>query len=425
MKKLSTVLGILMAIALMVGIASGATANWRKETNIIGQVLYYIENNYLFDVNLTDCRNDMLSGLTGREGSEEKSGCLDKYSGFMTAEEVQEMETELQGYFGGIGVSLEQKEKRVVVFKVIDGGPAKSVGFKSGDIIVKVRQDGEEEAIHVKNIYDAVKKLRGPIGTKVFVIIQRDDKEIELPAITRNKIKIQEVTHKIVKDDIGYIKIRGFSTAIVADDFETALVDLGNKKISKLIIDLRNNPGGKFYSALEMLYYFSANPEDIMVSVRYKNYTEVRTIGDPKGDFVYSGIEKKKSPGEHKHFKVAVLVNKHSSSASEIFAGVMKDWGSLNNQFVVIGEKTSGKGIGQSMIRLPQNTMLRLTTFEFLVGNSKIKIHKIGVVPNLIVHNTMKSHDDILTKKDRQFQEALKFLRNNQELSKFLKSNRE
>lgn len=415
MKKLLVVLSILVGITMVSNIALSATSNWRNETTIIAQVLKLIDDNYLHDVNLTNCRNDMLKALTKHTSSEEESGCLDQFSGFMTAEEVQEMSMEFQGHFSGIGVKLEQKDGKVIVFKVIEDGPADGVGLESGDIIVKVRQNGEKEAVKVKNLYDAAKKLRGKVGIKVFVIIKRGDKEIELPAITRDVIKIQEVTHKVVGSDIGYIKVGGFSTQTISDDFEAAIIDLERQNLSKLIIDLRYNPGGQFYSSLEMLYYFSADPKDIIVSVRYKNHTEVHTIGDPGVTFMYPDTEKKKSPGEHKNFKVVVLVNKYSASASEIFAGVMKDWGSKHGRFVVIGEKTFGKGVGQSIISLPAGTKLRLTTFEFLVGNSKTKIHEIGIMPNIFVKDTIKSHHDILTIKDIQFQEALKFLRNNQE----------
>jgi len=412
MKKLMYSFSFVAVISLLMGVTSVARADWIKEAGIIASVFQSIENYYLYDVDLAQCRNEILKGLPKRVVSDEESGCLDEYSAFMPPEELAEMQHESKGYFGGIGVQIEQKDNKVIVIKIIEDGPAQHIGIKSGDVLLKFRDAGEKDFVKIKNIYDAIKKLRGEIGSKVFLIIGRDDTEIELPAITRGQIKIEEIRHQKIESGIGYIKVNGFSTNTVADEFENALTDLERQNISKVIIDLRYNPGGSLFSALEMLYYFSRNPDDILLSLKFKNTEETYTIEDPGVSFKDPVTKEIKFPGEHSDLTIVVLVNKYSASASEIFAGTMKDWGSKNGKFIILGEKTFGKGVGQSIIKLPSDAALRLTTFEFFVGNSKTKIQKIGVIPDIIVQDTINSPHDYLTVRDIQFQEALKFLKN-------------
>lgn len=434
MKKLLRILICsVFAIALIAGLASSSRADWQKEAKVLGEIFKHIEESYLYPIDLAQCRYEILgflNPLVKRPEDEKDRACLDKHSSFMTPEQYRDMQIELQGHFSGIGAALgpEIKDDKVVkkdgrivvvIVEVFDGSPAMKAGLRAKDLILKVRQENETDGTFVSDPEDAKNKLRGKKGTKVFVTVERDGLVFELPAITRDDIKIRTVSKKVV-DGICYIDVRIFADE-TAYDLEEALKScqvLGPNP--PVAINLRGNPGGELWSALEVLSYFSKNPNDVMLTIKTKSNEDVITVGSTTGNFVYpetcqkdpaTGDIKwatcqKKSPGAYSHYRIVFLVDAYSASASEIVSGTMQDWG-----FTVIGQTTYGKGVGQTIIPLSDGSGLRLTTFQFLTGNKKNVIGDKGVKPNHLVEDTRKAPEDTATDKDAQFQKALELLK--------------
>lgn len=357
----------------------------REETKIIldesttfGQILYLYATKALekpSDLRL--CAYEMFR-LKPNENS-----CRDKHSAWYSKEESELIESNIEGKFGGVGLEISDKNGKVVVVSPIDGTPAFRAGFKPEDVIVKI--DNKP----ILNLMDAVNRLRGKAGASVEITVKRGDREFSVK-IVREVITIHAVSAKIIDSPqgaIGYVKVTTFSE-VMPDEFHKEITDLRDKGVNKFILDFRNNPGGLLKSALDILYDF-ARPGDVSIVMRERNR---ETIFDNQ------------EAGSFKDLKVVVLINKGSASASEIFAGAMKDWG-----FPVVGSRSFGKGVGQTFVPLGDGSTLRLTTFEFLVGNSRTKINDVGVIPTYEVSDPVLSASEIL-RKDRQLEKAIEIL---------------
>lgn len=395
------------------------------------QIFSLMDEQYLYDIDLIACRQNILDILSRKVENKvfneentieiEKLFCLDEYSRYTTREEARDYSIRLSGSLGGIGIGIQLTDKqKIKVVKIYKNSPAEKSGIMEGDILFKIREAGTDHFKEIKDIRDAVTKIRGRPGSKIFLQVKRGDTLIILPPITRRIVEIDSVEHKKI-GNIGYIRIKSF-TSRTGDELEDALIFLNAREnTSGVIIDLRDNVGGLLDSALESLYYFSSNPRDVLLTVKMRDRRFIiHTISDPLGCnsgsarcgyFVYKDTSRRKTPGNYADFKIVILINKGSASASELFAGTMKDWGSVRGNFVVVGESSFGKGVGQSVIPLRNGGRLHLTTFEFLVGNERTIIHERGVSPTYIVDDTREKLEDSLTERDNQFQEALSVLR--------------
>jgi len=350
-------------------------------------LLYYSRISLDKPTDLRACAYEML-----RMKPNEQS-CRDKHSAWYSKEEAQIFKTELEGKFGGIGLEVSEQDRKVVVISPIDGAPAYRAGLKSGDVITKV--DGEP----VVNIMDAVKRMRGKPGTAVEITVDRKGKEIII-RVVREIITIHAVSTKTINDSngvIGYIKVKTFNENL-PKEFREEMLDLRAKGVIRVILDFRNNPGGLLWQALEVLYDF-ARPGDILMVMRERDQSTIFDTAHVKKE-----LELKHEPGMFRDMRVVILINKGSASASEIFAGATKDWG-----FPVVGTNTFGKGVGQTTIPLSNGSLLRLTTFEFLVGNSKTKINDIGVTPTHEIVDPRPSSSETL-REDKQLEKAIELL---------------
>lgn len=312
-----------------------------------------------------------------------EQSCRDKYSAWESKEEFEFSKSIVEGKLGGVGLEVSDKEGKVVIVSPIDSTPAFRAGLKSGDIIVKV--DNKP----VLNLADAVARMRGQPGTPVKVTIKRGGREISFK-IVREVIIIHAVSAKIINSPsgaIGYVKVKIFSE-IMPEEFRKEITNLRGKGISNIILDFRNNPGGLLDSVLDILSDF-ARSGDVSIVVRRRND---KTVFDNQ------------KTGSFQDLKAVVIINKGSASASEIFAGAMKDWG-----FTVVGSRSFGKGVGQTLIPLSNGSMLRLTTFEFLAGNSNTKINDIGVIPTFEISDPAPSASEVL-REDRQLEKAIEIL---------------
>lgn len=340
--------------------------------------------------NMVACVQEMLAM--------ERSGkCRDKFTHLTPATLAKFDLEDKRGEFGGIGGILTFKDEQVVIMSILPGTPAERAGLKPGDLILKI--NGQE----VKDTIEAVKVLRGEPGTNVTLLIWRQsfDKPQEF-TLTRALVHIDSVITKVIeakvgknKVRVGVVKITQFQANTTAD-FEKAIRKLANKKVNKIAIDLRNNPGGLVGTALEILAFFM-KANDVAIVHKSREKEDVYDANYVAANSDIRGF------GNLRRLKVVILINGGSASASEIFTGTMKDWG-----YPVVGEKSFGKGVGQEPIKLSDGSIFWLTTFEFLVGNHRTQIRDHGVTPTAEVKNP--DHAPGTEPKDLQLEKAVELL---------------
>jgi len=288
---------------------------------------------------------------------------LDPHSQFLTPEDYQELKTETQGKFGGLGIEISIKDGLLTIISPIEDTPAWRAGLKAGDIIVKI----EDEITKNISLSDAVKRLRGEPETPVTITVLRE-KEFKFQdfTIVREVIQIQDIKDtQILEDKIGYIRLTEFRED-THKDFLKAIEDLRVQEANALILDLRNNPGGLLNVAIDITDAFLPTGEMIVST---------------KGRRPSQNIESKATYKEKQiDWPVVVLINEGSASGSEILAGALKD----NKRAIIVGEQSFGKGSVQSVIPLPDGSGLRLTTSKYFTP-SGVSIHGTGITPDVVV----------------------------------------
>lgn len=373
------------------------------QKKIMDEILkHYAEDALDRPKNLVACVREMFSAQRSGE-------CRDKFTHYYSPKQAAQHDEEMGGSFGGVGIEITERDGSVVVIAPMADTPAARAGIESGDIIVKV--DGKEP----RSSNHAVKLLRGKPGTKVAVTILRNRTKKEIVFhLVRETIVIKSVKWRISLADktVGIVEIRGFDTNLM-DQFSGAIVSAVRAGAKKIVLDLRNNPGGLLNGSLALLALF-ARHNDTILTIRYRNNRETMTRSKMPFmafmGFVRASLKLKNGIGVDnlRDLPAVVLVNNGSASASEIFSGTMKDWG-----YPVIGEKTFGKGVGQTIFRLSDGSMFALTTFEFLVGNRLGVIRDKGVIPTIVIKAAEKKpgakYDE---KNDRQLEKAIDILKN-------------
>jgi carboxyl-terminal processing protease len=286
----------------------------------------------------------------------------DRFNNFFTKEEYQ-----LAFYppdYVGIGVKVTQAGDYVSIIEVFANSPAKEVGLKVGDVIVKV--DGIDVA--GLGIERTGTLIRGEEGTQVTVSVQREGQILDMK-IERKPIRVDSIENKMI-GDIAYISVRDFENFTVFLKFYTLLRDLSYNGAKGYIIDLRNNTGGDVDTALNMANCFM-NEDDVKLATFYEYDGSSYTVSSVKTGLNLSNV--------------AVLVNEGSYSSAEVMAGILKDVGAA----VVVGTQTGGKGIGQNHLKLKDGSVLTVTTSEVELPQSG-KYHGIGIFPDIIVENGYK-----------------------------------
>ena len=316
------------------------------------------------------------------------SGLGDEYTEFIPKEEMKEYKENLSGNFTGIGIYMTADEElgRVVVYYPIEGSPAEKAGIKSGDLIISV--DGiEYTADDFNNI---AKFIKGEQGTKVNLVIERNGDRMSFD-ITRERINANPISSRIIDEKIGYLKLPSFDEE-TAKGFEEKVKELQSKGAEGLIIDLRNNGGGIVEEAIDIADMFLDKGKTIISTINNKGDKKVT---HSTKDSIF------KMP-------VLILVNENSASASEILVCSLKD----NNRAKVIGTKTFGKGIIQTVLSLRDGNGLKITTNEYYTPNGS-NIHKIGITPDEEVL-LPKSNNNIYSveeKDDTQLKRAIEILK--------------
>ena len=350
--------------------------NLYDKIDLFGEVLEKIKNDYVDDVDQLEIMDSAINGVLQS---------LDPYSAYMSPELFKEMQTDTSGKFGGLGIEIGMEAGVVKVISPIDDTPAAKAGIKAGDYIVKI----DKEQVQGKSLMEAVKLMRGPIGTSVDLTIRR--KNVKKPLefkITRKVIEVQSVNSRILGDqeNLGYIRLKSFNSNSDKQILTTIKKFEKNEKIKGYLLDLRNNPGGLLTQAINITDFFLNDGE--IVSTKGRNISETRKFFARKGD-------------ETNGKPLIVLINYGSASAAEIFAGALKD----HKRAVILGENSYGKGSVQSIIPLRNGGGMRLTISKYYLPSGK-SISEVGVTPDIVVEEG--GEFKIRSEKDNQLNYAIK-----------------
>ena len=351
--------------------------NLYEKIDLFGEVLENIKKEYVDDVDQAEVMDSAINGVLQS---------LDPYSAYMSPELFKEMQTDTRGEFGGLGIEIGMEAGVVKVISPIDDTPAEKAGIKAGDYIVKI---GKEQ-VQGKSLMEAVKLMRGPVGTTIELTIRR--KNIKKPLefkIIRQVIQVQSVSSEIIskRKNIGYIRLKSFNENSDNQFLKSIKKFEKNSKIKGYVIDLRNNPGGLLTQAINITDFFLDDGE--IVSTKGRNISETRKFFARKGDEVNGK-------------PVIVMINKGSASASEIFAGALKD----HKRAIILGENSYGKGSVQSIIPLRNGGGMRLTISKYYLPSGK-SISEVGVTPDIVVEETSDEFK-IRSEKDNQLNYAIK-----------------
>ena len=370
----------IFSICLIVSLITSAQANPNdelyKKLDLFSDVLNTIKKEYVDEVKQDEVIDSAINGMLQS---------LDPYSSYMSPEAFQNMNRDTKGEFGGLGIEITMEAGLVKIITPIEGTPADKAGVLAGDYIVKI--NGKQ--VKGMTLLDAVKLMRGKVGTSINITVRRPEIEDEIKfKITRAIIKIREVSAE-VKSNIGYIRLRAFNEQS-HNQLIKQLNKITNNKLDGYILDLRNNPGGLLSQAIKITETFLDGGEIVSTKGRSKN--DIKIFNAKKGDKI------NKKP-------LIILINQGSASASEIVSGALKD----HKRAILVGEKSFGKGSVQSIIRLKNRGGLRLTTAKYYLP-SGVSIHEKGVEPDITIK---RSKDDfkINTKTDNQLNYAIKLLK--------------
>ena len=351
--------------------------NLYEKIDLFGEVLENIKEEYVDDVDQAEVMDSAINGVLQS---------LDPYSAYMSPELFKEMQTDTRGEFGGLGIEIGMEAGVVKVISPIDDTPAEKAGIKAGDYIVKI---GKEQ-VQGKSLMEAVKLMRGPVGTSIDLTVRRKDvkKPLEF-TITRKIIEVQSVSSEIISKEknIGYIRLKSFNENSDNQFLKSIKKFEKNPKIKGYAIDLRNNPGGLLTQAINITDFFLDDGE--IVSTKGRKISETRKFFARRGD-------------ETKGKPVIILINNGSASASEIFAGALKD----HKRAIIVGENSYGKGSVQSIIPLRNGGGMRLTISKYYLPSGK-SISEVGVTPDIVVEE-LGDDFKMNSEKDNQLNYAIK-----------------
>jgi carboxyl-terminal processing protease len=287
---------------------------------------------------------------------------LDPHSSYMNAEAFKEMQVQTRGKFGGLGIEVTLDKGVVKVVSPIDDTPAAKAGIQSGDYITHING----KPIIGQSLRDAVKKMRGPVGSKITIQIRRGKQKPFDVTLTRAVITVKSVRSKIY-GDIGYLRITAFTqqTGVGVRRALTRFKEQLGDKWRGVVVDLRNNPGGLLNQAVEVADAFLDKGE--IVSTRGREAQVSSRFNAKPGDMA-NGIP------------VVVLINGGSASASEIVAGALQD----HRRAILLGTKSFGKGSVQTIIPLGNHGAMRLTTARYYTPSGR-SIQAKGIVPDILV----------------------------------------
>ena len=354
MKRLLSIIVLLVLISTLNAFPEDEAVY--KGLSNFTKVLDLIERNYVDKVDSEELTTNAIEGMLKT---------LDPYSAYLSPERYRELEIGTSGEFGGVGMEVAVENGALKVVSPIEGSPADLAGIKPGDLITEI--DGKPTQGMV--VFEAVKLLRGPKGSKVTITLTREGEGSRDVTLTRDVIHIKSVKYKLLDNEIGYIKISQFQEN-VSDELEDALSKLeleNGGSLRGLVLDLRNNPGGLLDEAIKVADQFI--DKGLIVSVRGRTSNQSTEYYATKGD-------------SKRDISLVVLVNKGSASASEVVAEALQD----SKRATIVGSKTFGKGSVQTIIQLDDGSGLKLTTAKFYAPSGR-SINDVGVTPDIIVED--------------------------------------
>lgn len=322
--------------------------------NTLANVLERIRTSYVEDITETEVIENAINGMLT---------ALDPHSSYLNEEDFKGMQEQTRGEFGGLGIEVTMEKGVVKVVSPIEDTPAYEAGVEAGDLIIRI----DDKDVQGLSLSDAVDLMRGKVGTDITVKIFREsEKKAFDVTITRAIIKIRPVKSHLEADGIGYLRITTFNEHVesgIKEHLEKMVKENDNKPLTGLVLDLRNNPGGLLNQAVAASDAFLEQGE--IVSTKGKIKGQNSRYNARKGDLLNGA-------------PIVVLINGGSASASEIVSGALQD----HKRAVVMGSKSFGKGSVQTVIPLPGNTGMRLTTALYYTPSGR-SIQAKGIVPDI------------------------------------------
>ncbi len=330
----------------------------KKNQALINDVYRYLVVNYVDEIDLDAFTKMSIDNMLMD---------LDPYTVFLEHEEKSGIEMLTKGKYGGVGIQIGKRDNRLTVLSPMENSPAKRAGIVSGDRIIEI--DGKET--YDMNMEDAAKLIRGPRGTEITLTIKRTGiSDLQDYVLVREDIKLNDVFYTgMLNESTGYIRLTRFSKNS-AKEIEKSILELTEKNMTGMILDLRDNPGGLLSAAIDIL--------DLFID---KNEVLVWTDGKTKrANRIYKS---KSDPLLSKDINLAVLINQGSASASEIVSGVLQDL----DRAVVIGRPSYGKGLVQTVYKIDNDRSLKMTTAKYYIPSGRL-IQKAGYLPSKILADT-------------------------------------
>lgn len=359
--------------------------NFENVTKKLEQIQDIIDKKYLFEEKIDTSEEEagIYQGFL--------SGLNDPYAVYYTPDELTSFLDETNGSYCGIGALVSQNVQTGVstIVRVFEGSPAEEAGILPGDALYKVdgiEVIGMDLSLLVNNY------VKGEEGSQLTITIYRENSgEYKDITLTRRPIDVQTVSGKMLDEEIGYISVVEFDR-VTADQFKSKIEELQGEGMKRLIIDLRNNPGGEVTTVVSMADYI------------LKDGGRILTVANKKGtEETYDAED-----GHSLEIPMVVLVNGNSASASEVFTGAMKDYGVAT----IVGTKTFGKGIVQTLMPLSDGSAIKLTTDHYYTPNGN-DIHGKGIEPDLEVELDEEAAQEVVIpeEKDNQLQKAVEVVK--------------
>lgn len=323
----------------------------QKTLDKLNQLMEQIDANYYEDVDTKKMQEGLYAGLV--------EGLNDPYSAYYTEDKYNELMKQIHGNFYGIGAGLSQDKEtmQVTITKIYDNTPAQEAGLEVGDTIVKV-EDIDATSMELS---DLVMRIRGEEGTTVHLVVCHEGaSEYSEYDIKRAKVNEQSVAGQMFEDGIGYIYVSGFEED-TANQFKSTITELETQGMKAMIVDLRNNGGGMLPAVTQMLDDILPEGITVYMEDKYGNRQDCTSSGDTV-----------------MNYPMVVLVNEYSASASEIFAGAIRDY----NYGTLIGTTTYGKGVVQNTIELPEGDAIKLTIAKYFTPKGE-NIQGTGIEPDI------------------------------------------
>jgi len=347
-----------VAIGPMVGAwaQDGSRAETYRLLNLFGDVFERVRAEYVEPINDREAIENAINGmLTG----------LDPHSSYLNQRNYRDMQVQTRGEFGGLGIEVTQENGYIKVISPIDDTPAQRAGIKPGDLITHLNG----KTVQGLTLQDAVEQMRGERGTSIKLTIRREgaDRPLEM-SLTREVIRPQVVRFRLEGNDIGYIRLTSFNERTesgLRNALQTLRSQAGPNGLKGLVLDLRNNPGGLLDQAVQVSDDFLEQGE--IVSTRARRPEDAQRWNAKPGD-IAQGLP------------IVVLINGGSASASEIVAGALQD----HRRAIILGVKSFGKGSVQTVMPIPGNGAIRLTTARYYTPSGR-SIQATGIEPDIEV----------------------------------------